>query len=153
MAGTLHNGQGSRARAIEQIVRAQLLLLALCLSATVGYLAHRGSPLALAGVVPIAVALLAVTRLLAALPGRELLALGRQAVVAIALLTFAGLVVLPRLGLYRPVTVLSGSMRPTFSPGDLIIVHAGAAISLIEPATRSGRRSSEVEISGEPGEH
>jgi len=42
--------------------------------------------------------------------------------VAIALLTFAGLVVLPRLGLYRPVTVLSGSMRPTFSPGDLIIV-------------------------------
>ena len=122
MAGTLHNGQGSRARAIEQIVRAQLLLLALCLCATVGYLTHRGSPLALAGVVPIAVALLAVTRLLAALPGRELLALGRQAVVAIALLTFAGLVVLPRLGLYRPVTVLSGSMRPTFSPGDLIIV-------------------------------
>ena len=29
---------------------------------------------------------------------------------------------LPRLGLYRPVTVLSGSMRPTFSPGDMVIV-------------------------------
>jgi signal peptidase len=30
--------------------------------------------------------------------------------------------VLPRLGLYRPVTVLSGSMRPTFSPGDMVVV-------------------------------
>jgi signal peptidase len=33
-----------------------------------------------------------------------------------------GLGLLPHLGLYRPVTVLSGSMRPTFNPGDLIIV-------------------------------
>jgi signal peptidase I len=45
---------------------------------------------------------------------RSLLALG-----LIFLLTIA---VLPRLGLYRPVTVLSGSMRPTFSPGDTVIV-------------------------------
>jgi len=28
----------------------------------------------------------------------------------------------PALGLYRTVTVLSGSMRPTFSPGDVIVV-------------------------------
>ena len=28
----------------------------------------------------------------------------------------------PRLGWYRPLTVLSGSMGPTFSPGDLILV-------------------------------
>jgi signal peptidase I len=28
----------------------------------------------------------------------------------------------PRLGLYRTAVVLSGSMRPTFSPGDLLIV-------------------------------
>ena len=27
----------------------------------------------------------------------------------------------PGLGIYRPVTVLSGSMRPTFSPGDVVI--------------------------------
>jgi signal peptidase I len=39
---------------------------------------------------------------------------------ALALLLAIGL--LPRLGLYRPVTVLSGSMRPTFSPGDMVIV-------------------------------
>ena len=30
------------------------------------------------------------------------------------------LAILPRLGLYRPLTVLSGSMRPTFDPGDLV---------------------------------
>jgi signal peptidase len=35
---------------------------------------------------------------------------------------FLALAVLPRLGLYRPVTVLSGSMRPTFAPGDMIVV-------------------------------
>lgn len=40
--------------------------------------------------------------------------------VSVALLVGVGL--LPHLGWYRPVTVLSGSMRPTFSPGDLIIV-------------------------------
>lgn len=41
---------------------------------------------------------------------------------ALALALFVGLALLPRLGLYRPVTVLSGSMRPTFSPGDMVIV-------------------------------
>ena len=50
------------------------------------------------------------------------LALGRSAYcIGFALALFAGLVVLPRLGLYRPVTVLSGTMRPTFSPGDMVI--------------------------------
>jgi signal peptidase I len=39
---------------------------------------------------------------------------------ALVVLLLIGL--LPRLGLYRPVTVLSGSMRPTFSPGDVVIV-------------------------------
>ena len=44
------------------------------------------------------------------------------------LLALAAVVVLvavavgPRLGLYRMETVLSGSMQPTFSPGDVIIV-------------------------------
>ena len=41
---------------------------------------------------------------------------------ALALMLFLALAVLPRLGLYRPVTVLSGSMRPTFAPGDMIVV-------------------------------
>jgi len=42
--------------------------------------------------------------------------------VAVAAAVFVGLALLPRLGLYRPVTVLTGSMRPTFAPGDMIIV-------------------------------
>ena len=40
----------------------------------------------------------------------------------LAVAIFLALAIVPHLGLYRPVTVLSGSMRPTFSPGDLIIV-------------------------------
>lgn len=35
---------------------------------------------------------------------------------------FLGVAVLPQTGLYRTVTVLSGSMEPAFSPGDLIVV-------------------------------
>lgn len=46
----------------------------------------------------------------------------QRALLALALVFFLTLGVLPRLGLYRPVTVLSGSMRPTFSPGDMVIV-------------------------------
>jgi len=36
----------------------------------------------------------------------------------------------PALGLYRTVTVLSGSMRPTFSPGDVIVVTPESARAL-----------------------
>jgi signal peptidase I len=46
----------------------------------------------------------------------------QRALLALALAFFITLGVLPHLGLYRPVTVLSGSMRPTFSPGDMVIV-------------------------------
>lgn len=46
----------------------------------------------------------------------------QRALLALAVILFLFLGVLPRLGLYRPVTVLSGSMRPTFSPGDMVIV-------------------------------
>jgi signal peptidase I len=42
--------------------------------------------------------------------------------VAAAVVVFAALGLLPHLGLYRPVTVLSQSMRPTFAAGDLVIV-------------------------------
>jgi signal peptidase I len=48
----------------------------------------------------------------------------QRVLLALALTLFLTLGVLPRLGLYRPVTVLSGSMRPTFSPGDMVIVTA-----------------------------
>jgi signal peptidase len=46
----------------------------------------------------------------------------QRALLALALMLLLALGVLPRLGLYRPVTVLSGSMRPTFSPGDMVVV-------------------------------
>jgi signal peptidase len=47
---------------------------------------------------------------------------GQRALLALAVALFVAIALLPRLGLYRPVTVLSGSMRPTFSPGDMVIV-------------------------------
>lgn len=40
----------------------------------------------------------------------------------VALLIFLFLALLPHTGLYRPETVLSGSMRPYFSPGDMVVV-------------------------------
>jgi signal peptidase len=43
-------------------------------------------------------------------------------IVSLALAALALAAIGPRLGLYRFETVLSGSMRPAFAPGDLIIV-------------------------------
>src|SRR2546430_15089863 len=40
----------------------------------------------------------------------------------IAVVALVGLALLPRTGWYRPVTVLSGSMRPAFSPGDMVVL-------------------------------
>lgn len=47
---------------------------------------------------------------------------GQRVLLALALVLFLALAVPPRLGLYRPVTVLSGSMRPTFAPGDAVVL-------------------------------
>ena len=65
----------------------------------------------------------------------------QRALLALALTLFLAIAVLPRLGLYRPATVLSGSMRPTFSPGDMVLtvpeplsaVRAGQVISYRVP--------------------
>ena len=48
------------------------------------------------------------------------IAFGLAAVAATAV--FVGIGLLPRTGWYRVETVLSGSMAPTFAPGDLIVV-------------------------------
>jgi signal peptidase len=40
----------------------------------------------------------------------------------VAIVAALGLGVLPHLGVYRTLTVLSASMKPTFSPGDVVIV-------------------------------
>jgi signal peptidase I len=44
-----------------------------------------------------------------------------RALSVLSLLLFAFLAIGPHTGLYRPATVLSDSMRPTFSHGDLVI--------------------------------
>ena len=43
-------------------------------------------------------------------------------VLGAALAVFALLALIPHIGLYRPETVLSGSMKPGFGPGDMVIV-------------------------------
>jgi signal peptidase I len=45
----------------------------------------------------------------------------QRALLAIGVLMLLGLAVLPRLGIYRTATVLTASMRPTFSPGDMVL--------------------------------
>jgi len=45
-----------------------------------------------------------------------------RAAFVVACVALVGLGLLPRTGWYRPVTVLSGSMKPAFSPGDMVLV-------------------------------
>jgi signal peptidase len=52
---------------------------------------------------------------------RSLDVLARTAL-AVAFLALLGLGLVPRTGWYRPVTVLSGSMAPSFSAGDMVVV-------------------------------
>jgi signal peptidase I len=49
-------------------------------------------------------------------------------VVSVAILLAVG--VLPRTGWYRTLTVLSGSMRPTFAPGDMVVAAPKPAADL-----------------------
>ena len=53
---------------------------------------------------------------------RRLPAVAAQLFFVLAVVALVGLGLLPRTGWYRPVTVLSGSMRPAFSPGDMVVV-------------------------------
>jgi signal peptidase I len=134
------NGR-AKARAIEQIVRAQLLLVAVILCVIAAFLVAQGSVLALVGVAAVGAGLVGVARLLATVPLRELADVALKGLVVAAAAVFVALAVLPHFGWYRPVTVLSGSMRPTFSPGDLIIarpeplhdVRVGQVISYYVP--------------------
>jgi signal peptidase I len=53
---------------------------------------------------------------------RAMLRAAGTAALALACLVFVAGGVLPRLGIYRPVTVYSNSMRPSFDAGDMIVV-------------------------------
>jgi signal peptidase len=61
-------------------------------------------------------------------PALRLAALGRaaellaRAGLGLAILVLVLIGLLPRFGWYRTETVLSGSMKPTFAPGDLVVV-------------------------------
>jgi signal peptidase len=116
------HGQTAAARAIEQIVRAQLLVLVPLLLGAAAASLHGSGALSALGLVASCVALVAIARGLRLVPARELGALVLHGLLGLAVLVFVAAALMPRLGWYRPLTVLSGSMRPTFSPGDLIIV-------------------------------
>lgn len=105
----------------EAVVRIQLVLLLPATLAAIGFAADRGGAwLALLG--PAGVLLVGHARTVAQAGLRS----WSGALVNVGMLSSAAsvvlLVVLPLLGVYRTVTVLSGSMRPTFDPADMIVV-------------------------------
>ena len=53
---------------------------------------------------------------------RVALRIVRWGAALVALVALVGLAVLPHLGMYRTLTVLTASMKPTFSPGDVVVV-------------------------------
>jgi signal peptidase I len=113
----------------EAVVRLQLLLLPPVVLALIGAAASRGGPW-LVLLLPSALLLAGHARLVARFGSRSWTgALGNLALLvgSSVLLAFA---VGPAFGLYRTVTVLSGSMRPTFRPGDVILVTPQHASSL-----------------------
>jgi signal peptidase len=55
-------------------------------------------------------------------PLRLAVELAAWAALVAGALALLGIGLLPRTGWYRPVTVLSGSMRPTFAPGDMVVL-------------------------------
>ena len=114
-------GKRKWARTAAEAVRVLLLALLPLTFACIGVAVARGGvwlvALAPAGLVLAAHARIVVRAGLRAWSP----ALGTGALV-VACLALAVLGLGPALGLYRTVTVLSGSMRPTFSPGDVIVV-------------------------------
>ncbi len=104
------------------VVRAELGLVGLVLCAITALVIEWGGLLAWVGVPAAAGLLVLVARAGGARPPHRFVRVTPTALATGAIGAFILLAVLPHLGWYRPVTVLSGSMRPTFAPGDLIIV-------------------------------
>jgi signal peptidase I len=110
---------------------ARVLFLALAPStlALVAIAAARGG-LWLAALVPAGLLLTAHAKVVARAGLRSWSSAAGTGAVAVACAVLAALGLGPAFGLYRTVTVLSGSMRPTFSPGDVIVVTPEPARSL-----------------------
>ena len=114
-------GKRKRARTVAEAVRVIFLALVPVTLVCIGVAVARGG-VWLAAIAPAGLALAAHAKVVArAGLGSWSSAIGTGALAA-AFLALAALGVGPALGLYRTVTVLSGSMRPTFSPGDVIVV-------------------------------
>ena len=105
----------------EAIVRVQLLLVAPLALLLVGVAAERGGGW-FALIPPASLLLLAHARLVSRFALRSWGEAAGNLALLVALTAIVTLVGGPMLGMYRTVTVLSGSMRPTFSPGDMIVV-------------------------------
>src|SRR3954469_21921820 len=106
---------------VETVVRFELWLLFVAAVAAAAAAAARGGMwFALLG--PICLLLAGLARLAAKRPLRAWVNAATTAPLTVALGLMLLLGILPHLGLYRPLTVLSGSMRPTFAPGDMIFV-------------------------------
>jgi signal peptidase I len=102
-------------------VRVQLLLLPPVVLAGIGVATARGG-LWLLALGPAALLLVVNARMIARAGIRSLAGAAGNAALVMAVVMLLGLGLGPALGLYRTVTVLSGSMRPTFAPGDVILV-------------------------------
>ena len=114
-------GKRKRARTAAEAVRVTFLALLPLTFAGIGVAAARGG-VWLVVLVPAGLVLASHARIVVRGGLRAWSpALGTGAL-ALACLALAALGLGPALGLYRTVTVLSGSMRPTFSPGDVIVV-------------------------------
>jgi signal peptidase I len=105
----------------EAIVRVQLLLVAPAAFVLIGVAAERGGAW-LALLAPASLILVGHARLVSRFPLRSWSGAAGNVGVLVALAAIAGLAVAPALGVYRTVTVLTGSMKPTFNPGDMIVV-------------------------------
>jgi signal peptidase I len=102
-------------------VRVQLLLLPPALLVGIGAATARGGVwLVLLG--PAAVLLVANARAIARAGIRSLAGAAGNAALVTAAAMLLALGLGPALGLYRTITVLSGSRRPAFAPGDVIVV-------------------------------
>jgi signal peptidase len=105
----------------EAIVRVQVLLVVPGALLLIGVAVTRGGGW-LALLLPANLLLLGHARLVTRFPLRTWYgAIGNLGLLT-AVSAMAILVIGPMFGIYRTVTVLSGSMQPTFSPGDMIVV-------------------------------
>lgn len=107
--------------AVETAVRAELCLLFVATVVAAAAVVARGG-MWLVLLAPLVLLLAALARVAAVRPIREWIALATTGALFAALGLMLVLGILPHLGVYRTATVLSGSMRPVFGPGDMIFV-------------------------------